>query len=149
MLISPANYYYGSGSGCSPCNPSRCLKQPPPCPKCDDSVFDLAAKAPWRKYFECLSKQELEDLLHWAERHRLYIRNNESSDLSVILAALHFLHLGQFQELAETSYLGIMGSGQVTRKRYYYGDGWNATAFGAQYLDLKKGSRRFAMGTSY
>lgn len=151
MLISPSDFYYhGYGSGCSPCKPTRCVKAPPPCPKPCEDVFTEASKAPFNKYFNCLKEQEVRELLQWAERYRLYIHDSQSSTLSVILAALHFLRLGYFQEMQESSYLSIMGNSQISRKsKYNYGDGWNSTIFGAQYLDLKNHTRRFAMGTSY
>lgn len=146
---------YGRNNCSSPCHGS-CVKPAPPCPPKPPCLEDLAAKCgfyPWKNIFGCLSKEELLQLLSFAEGFRLW-GDFFASDLSVILAAAHFKKLWEFQEMLDTSYIGATASdnqlnhplGKGTAKDENFG--WTTTAFGMQYLDLQKQPRNFAIAVA-
>lgn len=146
---------YGRNNCSSPCNPERCVAPTPGCGEVPPCPEDLAKKAgiyPFKNIFGCLKREELLELLSFAEGFRLY-GDFFDSDLSVLLAAAHFKTLWEFQENLSSSYLGVMGEKQVehplksgSKDNYNYG--WHATAYGMQYLDLQVQPRNFAIAVA-
>ena len=135
-MLRAKRFSHAGNSHCNSLCLPKCVKpSSPSCPKCPEDAFELAGTFPYKKHFECLTREQLIELLNWAEKYRLWYVPSPAH--SVVYAALHFWKIGEVQELETTSQLGIMGEKQVSRPRKRSeGDYWSGTYWGLAYRDL-------------